>query len=249
MSARVSDSTNNSTSRRAQSHVVGVALLLAITTISLGVLTAGVGTVVQSNAAAADANRVADTFVGLQPSKVTGTERHRLAFSEGSLRVVDRTVRVLDGDGVVASHKADALVFEGGDRRVTFLAGTVVRGGAGAARVTDRPPFSLAESLLIVGLPVLHARGPATISGSGATRLTLETTTTHNRRSLGEGRYRVAVETATPGAWEAYFETVGAETTRRAFDDDDGIPSVVATFPGERTAYLVVHDTLLEIQP
>lgn len=240
--------TGSPTSQRAQSHVVGVALLLAITTISLGVLTAGVGTVVQSNAAAADANRVADTLVGLQPSKATGTERHRLAFGEGSLRVVDRTVRVLDGDGIVASRQADALVFESGDRRVTFLVGAVVRGAGDAARVTERPPLSTSESLLVIGLPVLNASGPDTVSGSGATRLTLETDTNHERRSLGDGQYRLAVETVTPGAWEAYFAGVGAETTRREFDDD-GVPSVVATFPGERTAYLVVHDSRLEVQP
>lgn len=237
----------NSLAQRAQSHVVGVALLLAITTISLGVLTAGVGTVVQSNAAAADANRVADTFVGLQPSKATGTERHRLAFGEGSLQVVERTVRVLDGDSVVASHRADALVFESGDRRVTFLAGAVIRGGAGAARFTDRPPFSTADSLLVVGLPVLNASGPGTVSGSGATRLTLETSTSHDRQALGEGQYRVAVETSTPEAWEAYFASLGVDTSRREFDSD-GVASVVATFPGERTAYLVVHDTRLEVQ-
>jgi hypothetical protein len=233
---------------RGQSHVVGVALLLAITTISLGVLTAGVGTVVQSNASAADANRVADTLVGLQPSKATGTERHRLTFGHGSLRVAERTVKLLDGDGVVASHQADALVFESGDRRVAFLAGAVVRGTGDAARVTKRPPLSTGESLLIVGLPVLNASGPETVSGSGATRVTLKTNTSHDRRPLGDGQYRLAVETATPGAWEAYFAAVGAETTRREFDDD-GVPSVVATFPGERTAYLVVHDSRLEVQP
>lgn len=242
----VNDSGSSAT-RRAQSHVVGVALLLAITTISLGVLTAGVGTVVQSNAAAADANRVADTFVGLQPSKATGSERHRLAFSEGSLQVVERTVRVLDGDGVLASHHADALVFESGDRRVTFLAGAVIRGGTDAAWLTERPPLSTADSLLVFGLPVLNASGTETVSGSGATRLTLETNTSHDRQPLGEGHYRVAVETSTPGAWEAYFATVGAETTRQEFDED-GVPSVVARFPGERTGYLVVHDTRLEVR-
>lgn len=234
--------------RRAQANVVGVALLLAITTVSLGVLTAGVGTVVESNAAAADANRAADTFASLQPAKATGVERHRLAFGEGRLRVAPRTVRVLDDDGVVASHQADALVFDSGNRRVTFLAGAVVRGTGDAARVATHPPLSTGDSLLVVGLPVLNASGPGSVSGSGATRLTLRTDTSHERRSLGEGHYRVAVETATPAAWEAHFASVGAETTRRDFDGD-GVESVVATFPDERTAYLVVHDASLEVRP
>lgn len=234
--------------RRAQANVVGVALLLAITTISLGVLTAGVGTVVQSNAAAADANRVADSFAGLQPAKSTGVERQRLAFGAGSLRVVDRTVRVLEGGEVVATHDADALVFETGDRRVTFLAGAVVRGTGEAARIAERPPVSTADSLLVVGLPVLNATGPDSVSGSGATRLTLRTDTSHERTDLGEGRYRLAVETATPRAWERHFAAGGAEMSRRDFDGD-GVPSVVATYPGERTAYLVVHDAALEVRP
>lgn len=227
---------------------MGVALLLAITTISLGALTAGVGTVVESNAAAADANRVADSFADLQPSKSTGVERHRLAFGEGSLRVVDRTVRVFDGEEVVATHEADALVFETGDRRVALLAGAVVRGSGDAARVAERPPLSTADSLLVVGLPVLNASGPDSVSGSGATRLTLWTDTSHDRTDLGEGRYRVAVETATPEAWERHFAAENVETTRQDFDDD-GVPSVVATYPGERTAYLVIHDASMEVQP
>ena len=234
--------------RRAQANVVGVALLLAITTISLGALTAGVGTVVESNAAAADANRVADSFADLQPSKSTGVERHQLAFGQGSLRVVDRTVRLLDGEEVVASHEADALVFETGDRRVALLAGAVVRGSGEAARIAERPPISTADSLLVVGLPVLNASGPETVSGSGATQLTLQTDTTHDRTDLGDGRYRVAIETATPAAWERHFAAESVETTRRDFDDDR-VPSVVATYPGERTAYLVVHDAALEVQP
>lgn len=225
---------------------MGVAILLAITTISLGVLTAGVGGLVESNAAAADADRVADTFADIQPAESTGVERHRLAFGDGALSVASRTVRLLDEDGVVATHDADALVFETGDRRVAFLAGGVVRGTGQAARVTRPPPFSTSDSLLVVGLPVLNAEGPDAVGGSGATTLTLRTDTVHERRSLGDGEYRVAVETETPAAWEAHFDDATAGTTRRDFDDD-GVPSVVATFPGERTAYLVVHEANLEV--
>lgn len=234
--------------RRGQSHVVGVAILLAITTISLGALTAGVGGLVESNAAAADADRVADTFASIRPAEATGRERHRLAFGEGRLSAESRTVRVLDEDGVVASHDAEALVFETGDRRVTFLAGAVVRGEGEAARVTSPPPIATSDSLLVVGLPVLNAVGPDSVGGAGGTTVTLATDTSHERRSLGEDRFRVAVETETPAAWEAEFDEMGAETARREFDDD-GVPSVVARFPGERTGYLVVHDAKLAVEP
>jgi len=243
----VSDRENDSVRlSRAQSHVVGVALLLAITTVSLGALTAGVGTVVEGNAAAADADRVADSLASIEPSEATGVERHELSFGEGSLTVEPRTVRLLDSDGVVVSHRADALVFEAGDRRVTYLAGGVARGSGNASRLGESPPVATGDGLLLVGLPVLNASGTASVSGQSVTA-TLRTDTSHERRELGESEYRLAVETATPGAWAAYFAGENATVSRRTFDGDKH-RSVVADFRGERTAYLVVHDARLEVE-
>lgn len=239
-------SVDSTTCRRAQSHVVGVALLLAITTVSLGALTAGVGTIVESNAAAADADRVADSLAAIEPSEATGVERHELAFGEGTLTVEPRTVRLLNEDGVVASHRADALVFEAGDRRVTYLAGAVVRGSGNASKLDDTPPIATGDGLLLVGLPVLNASDGESVGGRSVTA-TLRTDTTHERRELGTGEYRLAVETATPGAWERYFAGENASVRRRTFDDDTH-QSVVAAFPGERTGYLVVHDARLEVE-
>jgi hypothetical protein len=232
---------------RAQSHVVGVAILLAITTVSLGVLTAGVGGLVESNAAAADANRVADTFASIEPSEATGDQRHRLTFGAGTLTVESRTVRVLDSDGVVASHDAEALVYETGNRRVTFLAGAVVRGEGEAARMTNPPPIATSDTLLVVGLPVLDSVGDDSVTSNEATTVALRTDTRHDQQALGTDTYRLAVETQTPGAWETAFDEMGAETTRKDFDGD-GTSSVVATFPGERTGYLVVHDANLVVE-
>lgn len=242
-SQRAADST---ACRRAQSHVVGVALLLAITTISLGALTAGVGSVVESNAAAADADRVADSLAAIEPSEATGVERHELAFGKGTLTVEPRTVRLLDSGGVISSQQADALVFETDDRRVTYLAGGVARGLGNASQLDDSPPLATGGGLLLVGLPVLNASGTRSIGGQSVTA-TVRTDTSHDRRALGEGEYRLAVETATPGAWERYFAGENATTSRRRFAGDTH-PSVVAEFPGERTGYLVVHDARLEVE-
>lgn len=230
---------------RAQSHVVGVALLLAITTISLGALTAGVGTVVESNAAAADADRVADSFAAIEPSEATGVERHELAFGQGSLAVEPRTIRLLDGDGIVAEREANALVFEAGERRVTFLAGGVARGAGNASVLGETPPIATGDGLLLVGLPVLDASGTGSIGGESVTA-TLRTDTSHERRELGAGEYRLAFETATPGAWTRYFDESNASVSRRRFDGDEH-GSVVAAFPDERSGYLVVHETELEV--
>ena len=99
---------------RAQSNVVGVAILIGITMLSLGALTAAVGTVVESNAAAVDADRVAaDLDAAVQPVETTGPHAGRVSFTDGELRTVDRTIRVHDGDdrevGLPAGARATAL--------------------------------------------------------------------------------------------------------------------------------------------
>lgn len=233
--------------RAAQSTVVGVAVLLGLVVVSIGVLSAGVGVVVQENAASADATRVAtDLRSALRPVETTGPRRGQLSFTEGTLRTVDRDLRVLDDTGVRDRVAVDALVFESGTRRVAFLAGAVVRGRPGSASLSGGPPITASRGrggVLVVGAPRLGGRVAA--SGSGGVTVDLRTTVTHDRTDLGTGRYRVAVETATPGPWTRHFESRGADVTRRSFDDD-GVPSVVAEFSGERRGYLVVHDMDLE---
>jgi hypothetical protein len=76
--------------------------------------------------------------------------------------------------------------------------------------------------------------------------VTLRTDVGHSRTRLANATYRVAIETRHPDAWARYFERQGATTTRRSFDADD-VDSVVATFPGDRRAYLIVHDLRLEV--
>jgi flagellin-like protein len=87
---------------RAQSHVIGVVLLLGITVVAVGTLTATVGTVVEQNAAAADADRVATDLDGaLDPVEATGVNRGRLSFADGRLATESRDLRLLDETGVV----------------------------------------------------------------------------------------------------------------------------------------------------
>ncbi|WP_254537004.1 DUF7289 family protein [Halomarina litorea] len=233
---------------RAQSHVVGVALLLGIAVVSMAGLTASVGTLVQENAAGADAARVADGFdAALEPVEATGVHRGEVAFADGTLRSESRELRVLDRGGVDREVEIGALVFEAGDRRVTYLAGAVLRGTGDGARMVERPPFTAsraADGVLVVGAP--RVGDPATVSGREVS-LTLRTNVSHERVELGDGEYRLGVETRTPAAWERYFSERGRETTRRDFDDD-GVESVVAAYDGTRTAYLVVHDLRTEVE-
>lgn len=233
---------------RAQSHVVGVAILLAITTASLGVLTAGIGVVVESNAAGADVNRVAgDLEDALRPVETTGVRRGTVSFTGGTLSVEQRTIRVLDEDGVVAEREVDVLVFTAGERRVAYAAGAVVRGQGDGARLATDPPLSASEGVLVVGVVDVAADGPDALVATSPTTVHLRSKVSHDRAEPGDGDYRVAIETETPAAWERYFDERGVPTTRQDLDGD-GVPSVVADYPGDRTAYVVVHGVDLDLE-
>lgn len=233
---------------RAQSHVVGVALLLGMTAVALGGLTVTVGELVESGTASADAARVADQLdTAIQPVETTGPRTARVHFADGSLHSVDREIRVLEDGSVVASHAIGGLVFESGDRRVASVAGAVVRGQPGAAWVSSRPPVlaSNRTGVLVVGVSQLGVDDVA-IGGEGTTAVRLATNVSHARTDLGEGNFSVAVETATPRPFERYFEGQNATVARQDFDGD-GVESVVAEYPGQRRGYLVVHDLSLEV--
>lgn len=233
---------------RGQSEVVGVAVMLGVTMVALGALTASIGAVVDQQAGSADAARVgADLETALRPVTATGADRGSVSFAGGELAVADRQVRILDGGRVVRSVDAGALIYRNDGNRVAFLAGAVVRGRGDRARFRRAPPVTVDERVVLVGAPALNA-SPGTVAAGGPTTLTLRTNVSHRRSSLGAGSWAVAVETTVPGPWRSYFAARGATVSMRDLDGD-GVDSVVARFDGRRTAYLVVHAMHLEVGP
>lgn len=228
---------------RGQSHVVGFVLILGFGVVALGTLTVGVGTVIDSQSSNADATRVAGELTdATQVVERTGAHTHRVTFAEGQLATTERTVRVLEGGNVEHTIDVDGLVFESGDRRVAGVAGAVVHGASSSSWLEAEPPItsSAANEVLVVGVPVLDT-GHVAVGGEGGVTVTLQSNITHDRTELGRGEFAVAIETKTPGPFERYFEAQGATTTRETFPGDE-YESVVATFPDERTGYLVVHE-------
>ncbi|MFB6298324.1 MAG: type IV pilin [Salinirussus sp.] len=232
---------------RAQSHVVGVALLLGLTVIALGGLTVGIGTVVESQAASADASAVASGFdAALDATATHGHHTHRVTFARGRIETVERTLRIRRDGATVASRAVGGLVFESGRRRVGYVAGAVVRGHREDAWLVTEPPVTAADrpGVLVVGAPRIAA--DAGVAGTGGVTVAVSTNVSHARIDLGRGRFTVAVETATPDPLARYFERTNATVDRRDYDGD-GVPSVVADYPGRRQAYLVVHDLGLAV--
>lgn len=237
---------------RGQSHVVGFVLILGFGIVALGTLTVGVGTVIDAQSSNADGERVAgDLTDAMQVTERTGVHTNRVSFAEGTLTTTERTLRVLE-DGTEEANierelAVDGLRFESGDRQVVSVAGAVIHGTSTSAWLDGEPPITSSEAneVLVVGAPVLGTSHQS-VGGQGGVTATLRTNVTHERIPLDRGNFSVAIETAEPGPLERYFERQNATVNRNQYSGDDH-ESVVATFPGERTGYLVVHDLDMEV--
>lgn len=212
----------------------------------MGGLTAAVGTIVDEQTANADATRVAsDLQDALRPVETTGHREGSVTFGSGQLSVESRELRIMNESGTIETVETDALVFAAGDRRVASVAGAVARGREGNAWLVEDPPITSGPEVLVVGAARLNGTGG--VGGSGGVTTTLATNVTHDRRALGDGEYRIAVETATPGPFQRYAEDRGVSATVDD-RDDDGVPSVILDYGDRtRTGYLVIHDLRLEV--
>jgi len=233
---------------RGQAHVVGVTLLIGISVIALAGLTAGIGSLVERNAASADATRVADDLaIALAPVEATGHNRGSVDFSDGRFRTVEREVRVLNSSGVRRRVSVGGLVFTAGDHRVEYVSNAIVRSAGESNWLSQTPDVttSRAGAVFIASIARLNGSDTA-VSGASTTGVMLTTNVTHDRTALGPDRYGIAIETARPGPLERWFREQNATVNRREFDGD-GVESVVARFAGTREGYVVVHDMRLEV--
>lgn len=238
---------------RGQSSVIGVSLLVGITMLGLGVMAVAVGGVVDDAATDSDIRRVtADFDRAFQAVETTGQNRATIQFGEGSVLIERRTLRILNDSGVVEAYDVNAVVYSAGTapggtagRRVTALGGAILTTQSGYTQVVRQPPIASGPGVLVVGVPIFH--GAESIGGSRLS-LTVETSVTHTRRTLGDDHWRVAVETTTPDAWNRTLRRRGGTVLSPRDFDGDGIPSVIADFPNQRTAHVVRHDVQLEIR-
>lgn len=218
---------------RAVSAVVGVAILVGVTVVALGALTASVGTVVDTQTHRADASRVADAFdrVGAGTGPGTG----RLAVASGRLETVDRDLRVLRNGRVVEHVTVDALVYESGRRAVVYLGGAVIRQNGGSVWFVREPRITAGdEGTVVAGAVALEE----SVTAQGTFEARLGASANRTARSVDGGQVGIAVETATPEPWVDYLTEHGA-TVHRADIDGDGRVSVVGTFDAEAGRVLV----------
>jgi len=235
-------------SGRAQSHVVGIVLLLGITTIALGGLSTVVGSIIDGQTATADERRVANALDSeFRPVEGTGPDRVDVRFSEGRLATAERELRILNDSVVRREIDIGGLVYTSGSSRVGFVGGAITRGTPGNAWLVRGPPVTVTRDngTLLVGAVTLGERDAA-VSGNGGVTARLRTNVTHDRSALPRADYRVAIETATPDPLARHLRDRGLATTTRDIDDD-GVPSVVASVAGRQELQLVRHRTNTEV--
>ncbi|MEF8838414.1 MAG: type IV pilin [Haloarculaceae archaeon] len=233
---------------RAQSHVVGVALLLAASAVALGTLTMGVGELMESRAADADAQRVATGLdEAIRPRQTTGFRSDRIRFTDGRLETVPREVRVYRNGSTVGTYATMGLRYESSGESVSFVGSGIVRRAGDSSWLVREPAIagSEARGVLLVGLTHLEAEDVA-VSAAGTTSVPILTNVSHAREDLGTGSFEVGIETTAIDAFRRYFEERGIPTVVQDVDGD-GVASVRARFPGDRQAYLVHHRLSLEV--
>ncbi|ELZ72949.1 hypothetical protein C457_03271 [Haloferax prahovense DSM 18310] len=228
------------TATRGQANMVGVALLLGIGVVAIGLLTASVGGLVDAQIATADADAAADGFSSLRDGVAAGAnDSYPIRVTDGDLSRVNRSVRIIPEAGTNRTYDADGYVADLGGQRVAFVGGAVVRGTGDRAVLVTPVPLSFAGDAAFLTVPVLTA--DATDGGGLGGGAALRTRTTRTVTDLPTDGYAVAIETATPVAWERAFEGRGFDTSRADFDSD-GTESVVAVVSGDRTLTVARYD-------
>lgn len=230
--------------RRGQSAIIGVALLLTITVVSVGLLTAGTGILVDEAAQEADIERIGEAFTsGYRPATLEGSTTMALSLTGGKLVTAPRAITISRYGDIVTRVQTLALKYERSGRSVTVHGGGVLQDRAdGATFIRDPNVITRfggdGDRVLTIALVVLSGNVDERVEDPRRVRLEFEAT--HERRALGAGRYTVRVETATPGAWVRYFEEAGAEVRLQEGTDDE-VDVVIADLGRVTEARLILH--------
>lgn len=234
---------------RGQSAVIGVALLLGLTIVSVGVLTAGTGMLVDEAAQGADANRVADRWAtAYNPTTLEGTTTLSIALTGGQFTTKERRITVRRFGDVVGTFETNVLVFEEGDHQVTVIGQAVVRGQAGRARFVRNPSLVTvfgSEDDRTLSISIVALSGQVDKGVRSQTPLRLQLTGSHERRDPGAGRYTISIETATPKIWVDYLADL-ARSVRIVGDDSSQTKLVVAELGQVSRARLIIHRVEVE---
>jgi flagellin-like protein len=231
--------------QRAQSAVIGVALLMVITVVSIGVLTAGTGLLVDEAGRNADAQRVADRLLaGYEPRTLLGATTISLPVTGGHLYTVPRTIEVHRFGDPVATFETAAIRYQRAGHRVSASGQALVQGRGPDARFLRRPALVTvleAEGQRVLSISVVRIESDIDHGVDRPGSLALSLVATHERRELDPGRYTLSLETDEPVLWERALGQV-AKWTRVQETDTPGQYRIVAEIGRvDQVRLLVTH--------
>ncbi|WP_330631336.1 DUF7289 family protein [Halocatena halophila] len=230
-----------STASRGQSHVVGVALLLAITIISMSVLTMSVGTLIDAGQSRDEHERVGTALERLNDP--SSPDRTSLTATIGTISTAPREITVSTSTGADYRFETTAIVYTNGHHRVSTLCGAVISGQPGNAwfRSTPRVFSPESASVRLIRLTAISTSGFDRLQG--AHTFNRQRSRTHHSHDTLTGS--LSIETATPGPFERFFRARGYAPSRED-PDSDGIPSVSVSFTQKRRTILMIRNITVE---
>lgn len=208
--------------RRAQSEALGFVLVFALVVTAVGLLTAtGFAGLDHAQRAERTDNAVAafevlaanlDDVVDGAPARQTEVTLADARMYPGEPVTVNVSVGRASGPRVSREVEFGPLVYDaGGDARLVYSGGAVVREDRSGAVLLDAPPFRLGGDEAVLPLVAFHHSSPRSVGGE--TPVVVRTTRA-NATSLVEtrGRYDVTVTVDSPRAavWKRYFESHGS---------------------------------------
>lgn len=231
------------TGTRAQSAVIGVALLMVITVVSIGVLTAGTGVLVDEAGRNADVQRVTDRLLeGYEPRTLLGGSTISLPVTGGTLETVPRTIEIRRAGSPVEIFETAGIRYRRAGHSVTAVGQAILRDRGGRARFIREPRLvrvfeSGGKRVLSISVVLVEDTLDHTVHRAGEQRLTVMAT--HERRMLEPGRYAIALETTAPEAWERALEDL-AKWIRIEERGEDGRYRLLVEFGRVHEVRLVV---------
>lgn len=233
---------------RAQSEILGYVIVFSIIAASVGFIYVTGLPALENSQEAMATNNVESAFDVMDdnirditqegaPSRATEVRiaGGRLFVGEPTeIRFYAENTTEEDDNITVVADTYPVIYRDDADRRVSYVAGAIIRGNGTASAMVSQPDWRFTDRRTIVPIQVLTPRGGLQgISGDTTILLVTKLQVRAYTQSLAqtdgaEAEVNVSVKTDRPGAWEQYFSEANSTV-------DGGIE--VVSKPSERLVY------------
>lgn len=221
-----------------QSNVVGIILLLGITVISISMLTAGIGAVIEE---ASSSVRTLDTeasVVDLRDDIYYGQQGHySLTSNNRYLAIETFNISIVSGSTEVLSDSRSVIIHRQNKIEISVTASSVIRTSPTASQFIARPSWFTSNDDIIIQFTKLSDSVPASdkILSSDTINFRKES----EKVRLDADTYTLHFETSAPMLWKSYFREYDLTATAGADN------SVTVEFP-RAPIYIIIHTINVE---